>query len=151
MWHEVLPAHGASSGAGLDCLSDGALGFCRVAAKVGGEPRLAVCGTKGKQDVWPGVGCTGTRDELPQRGPLGWGLGDPGLAGWVLGDPRLTEHAQGMLLGHCGLSQTSIPSQHPQKASNEGAGSCTYRSRWLHPLLGTWGTVMGWTYSAHRQ
>lgn len=52
-------------------------------------------------------------------------LGDPELTGWVLsdqrltrlvlGDPGLTGHALGMLLGLCGPSQASIPSQHPKK------------------------------------
>lgn len=63
--HRALQAHGASSGAGPDWLSDGALASCRVTAKVGCESCLPVCGTKGKQGMWPAVGCTGIRDELP--------------------------------------------------------------------------------------
>ena len=65
VWHGVLQAQGASSGAGPDQLSDRALGFCRIAAKVGGEPRLPVCGTKGKQGVWPVVGCMSCPELAP--------------------------------------------------------------------------------------
>lgn len=53
------------SAAGRDWLSNGALGSCRVAAEVGGEPRLPVRGTEGKEGAWPVVGCAGIRDELP--------------------------------------------------------------------------------------
>lgn len=51
----------------------------------------------------------------------------------MLGDPGLTGHALGMLLRLCGPNQAPIPSQHPQKVSSGGAGSCAHRPGWLRP------------------
>lgn len=46
-------------GLALLCLSDGALGSCRLAAEVGGEPRVPVRGTEGKWGCVAGAGSHG--------------------------------------------------------------------------------------------